>query len=132
MCQKTSEQLEGMVTITVTPFYEISRITSINQLKSIFPAGLADPRNWCVFSTSGVHGSYTKLDEIENSIRNNLNESHPDYCPPELTCLVIKPRTVVMQYGEIEIKIDDIPFLRSLVRSSLQMIAKSQEGNFRS
>jgi hypothetical protein len=109
--------------------YKNAQIHSVEDLKSLFPDGKANDLNWCLFSTSGVHGSNFGLDEIEYSLRNKLDERHIDYCPPKLTVLVIKPRLVSLGYGDLEISLSDITFLRCLVNSSLEEIRKSQVDN---
>ncbi|WP_459503057.1 hypothetical protein [Bacillus sp. C1] len=103
-------------------YYQNQRLESINQLKEIFPDGEANERNWCVLSTSGVHGSYTTLDDLEKDYANGEREM-------SITVLVIMPRVVSMLYGHIDITISDIPYLRKLVSSSLKYIGKSQENN---
>ena len=109
--------------------YQNDKINDIDDLKSLFPKMKANSLNWCIFSTSGVHGSYFDLDEIEHSLKNNLNEYDTGYCDPILTVLVIKPRIVSLGWGNIEITLNDIPFLREIARSSLVEINASQKGN---
>ncbi|MEK8128637.1 hypothetical protein WMW72_12040 [Paenibacillus filicis] len=98
-------------------------IKTMDDLKSIFPDGEADEMNWCVFSNGGIHGGYEKLDDLAG----DLDEDY-EY-PPRINVLVIRPRLVSMLYGYIEVNKEDIPFLRKLVNSTLQAIAKSQSGN---
>lgn len=109
--------------------YKNGKIHSIKDLKDLFPSGEADGLNWCIFSTSGVHGSYFTLDEIEYSLRENLDEYSVHYCRPRLTVLVIKPRMVSLGWGEIEVALEDVPFLRTLGETSLACIKQSQKGN---
>ncbi|AWC31028.1 hypothetical protein R6231_14390 [Bacillus cytotoxicus] len=102
--------------------YQNQQLEDIEQLKNIFPDGEADERNWCVLSTSGVHGLYTTLDDLEQEYKNGNEDLN-------VTVLVIMPRLVSMLYGHINITIDDIPYLRKLVSSSLKYMCKSQENN---
>jgi hypothetical protein len=112
-------------TIQIWPHYETqATIKSIDDLKKLFPDGKADELNWCVFSTSGVHGSYQALDDIEKYLFNN-NDDYSD----SLTVLVIHPRLVVLKYGVIKINKQDISWLRKLVKSTLKAVEKSQKGN---
>lgn len=103
-------------------YYQNQQLEGIEQLKSIFPDGEADERNWCVLSTSGVHGFYTTLDDLEQEYKNGNEDL-------SVTVLVIMPRLVSMLYGHINITLDDVPYLRKLVSSSLKYMCKSQENN---
>lgn len=115
-------------------YYQNYKIDSMADLKSIFPRGEADVMNWCVFSTSGVHGTYLDLDTIEEYYQDPetfvRDEHFGEPFTPKLTVLVIKPRIVSMLYGQIDITQEDIPFLRRLCQSSLEAIRRSQAGNF--
>jgi hypothetical protein len=97
------------------PQYSVRRLRSLADLRSIFPEGKADQMNWCLLSTSGVHGDYGTLDDLE---------------PGEaITVLVINPRIVGLRYGHFAPEPEDVPWLRALVRSSLEEMAASQDGN---
>lgn len=98
-------------------------IKTINDIKNVFPEGEVDELNWCVFSTSGVHGTYATLDEIEQEIADGEDTIS------DLTVLVIMPRMVKMLYGNIQVNEEDIPYLRKLANSSIESINKSQKGN---
>lgn len=98
-------------------------IHSVDDLRSIFPTGEADEMNWCFLSTSGVHGSYTTLDDLE------AGPEDDGYEWTSVTVLVVAPRMVRCNYGHIEVGKEDIPWLRRLVSSTLEAVAKSQEGN---
>lgn len=104
-------------------YTNIESIKTIDDLKLIFPDANADEMNWCVFSTGGVHGDNSTLDELET----DLDEQY-EY-PPSLNVLVIRPRMVSILYGYIPITKEDIPYLRKLVNSSLESIKTSQKGN---
>jgi hypothetical protein len=108
--------------------WKIFRIEDMSTIRSIFPDGEADERNWLLCSTSGIHGSYTKMDEIARSwdVPKEDVERHVGH---RLTVLVIHPRIVSMGYGDIKIQKEDIPYLMQLVQSSVRQIAQSQDGN---
>jgi hypothetical protein len=106
------------MTITSLPHYKLYPISSVHDVREIFPDGKADLMNWFFLSTSGVHGSYATLDDLYTG----------DY-GGSITMLVVQPRLVVVRYGEVEVEKDDIPFLRGLVTSTIQAVAQSQEGN---
>lgn len=106
----------------VTSHYAVHEsLKTIDDVKAHFPDGKADARNWFVASTSGVHGTYDTLDDIEYG-----KDGH---FPTHLTVLIIHPRTVVLKFGVIEVHQDDIAYLRGLIGSTLGAIAASQWGN---
>lgn len=100
-------------------------------LRDFFPDGKANDLNFVLFSTSGVHGSYTTLEEIEASLRkypepmteDEANE-HDDHCRSSLTFLVVQPRIVALRYGNADVTLDDIPFLKTLRDTSHAAMAK--------
>jgi len=81
-------------------------------LRTMFPESVANYMNIVMFGTGGVHGSYSSIEDVEKSV---LHEGEP--C--SLTFLIIKPRTVTMQYGVCypETK-EDFEFLKGLRKSS--------------
>lgn len=82
-------------------------------LRSIFPNGEADDLNFCLFSTSGVHGSYSKIEEMEGP------PDEDGYIPDEVTFLIVHPRLVCMRYGNVRPSgPEDIAFLKKLRASS--------------
>jgi len=87
----------------------------------MFPTGEADEMNWCFLSTSGIHGTYRTLDDIE--------APDSDDSPSRITVLVVAPRMVRCGYGDIEVAGEDVPWLRRLVESTLSAVAESQRGN---
>lgn len=117
-------------------YYVTDKLESVDELREIFPLGEADAMNWCFLGTSGVHGSSTTLEEFEARAARGLSfgtnidaaETH-DAFAMYLTVLVVQPRLVRTLYGEIEIGLGDITFLRGLVRSTVAAVAKSQAGN---
>lgn len=98
-------------------------------LRQWFPDGNACEYAFAVFSTSGVHGSYTTIEQIEASLakygddasflENDDDEMWPeDYHGCELTFLVVEPRIVKTTYGNATVTLADIPFLKALRASS--------------
>lgn len=96
----------------------------ISDLRELFPEGKADEMNWVFLSTSGVHGSYTTLDELE---------SDPDFLDDDgkmrITVLVLHPRLCSIVYGEMRFERGDIPYLRGLARSTVDEITAFSKGN---
>jgi len=91
---------------------------TIEGMKSVFPDGVANKYNVVLFSTSGVHGMYTTIEEVEQRL------------PGEVTFLIIHPRTVTLRYGNVRVETkEDIEFLKKLRESSwaaLQAIGRPE------
>lgn len=106
-----------MDTIIGSDYKSIKPLFSINDIRAIFPTGKANTENWLFLSTSGTNGTYVTLDDIEKGRANGI------------TILIVQPRLVCMHQGHIEIDIEDIPYLRKLVSSTMKAIGISQTGN---
>lgn len=94
-----------------------NRLKDIEHLKQLFPDGKADFMNFCLFSTSGVHGTYCTIEDL-------FGNDDRD----EITVLVIRPRIVHMIYGHIKVEKSDIDYLKRLRESShiaIQQIGRS-------
>ncbi len=86
-------------------------------LRTMFPEGEADRLNFVLFSTSGVHGSYTTIEE---------HEAEPLYDQDNtVTFVIVQPRLVAMRYGGVCPKSkEDYAFLKKLRQSSWDVVAK--------
>jgi hypothetical protein len=117
--------------VTFWPHYEVqASIKSIDDLKTLFPNGKANDLNWVFYSMSGVHGTYTTLDEIDAGEPDDDPEENLAPYQSELTVLVVHPRLVVLKYGNIRVHDKaEADWLRELVASSLAAVIKTQEGN---
>jgi hypothetical protein len=109
--------------------YNIFRIKGgIEALKTMFPEGEANDMNFVLFSTSGVHGTYTTIEEIEESLKKyegnepGEDEYPDDYHGTRLTVEIIQPRICCLRYGNIEVTLEDVPFLKKLRESSWKVI----------
>lgn len=102
-------------------------------LQHFFPEGQVNELNFVLFSTSGVHGDYTTLEEIEESLQKygdnpsfdttDWNEDWPDdYTQNEITFLLIQPRLVCMRYGNAKVTTDNIEFFKKLQRTSHEVV----------
>jgi len=86
---------------------------SMELLKSVFPDATANEMNLCLFSTSGVHGTYQTIEDAENEHGSGI------------TFLIIHPRLVSMQYGVVYPKNnDDFEFLKKLRKSSKNIVER--------
>lgn len=102
----------------------------MQSLREIFPDGKASSENFVLFSTSGVHGCYTTIEEIEASLLKHGDTWDPDmangdetYVLPSLTVLVVQPRIVCLRCGNVRVRTADIPYLKELRASSLAAVA---------
>lgn len=93
--------------------YSINKaIDSMGLLRAVFPDGKADTMSFCLFSTSGIHGSYKTIEEYETE----NDESG-------ITFIIVQPRMVRLQYGVVSPEsYDDIEFLKKIRESSKDAI----------
>jgi hypothetical protein len=105
---------DDRMNVFVTPAYGVEKLdkeTGMADLRTMFPEAKTDPLNFVMFSTSGVHGSYMSIEEVEEEIKNGEERQ-------TLTVLVVQPRTVRMMYGDIYVGAKDIEFLKALRTTS--------------
>lgn len=99
----------------------------MESLKCIFPDGEADEMNFVLFSTSGVHGTYVTIEAIELSLQKYPDgiegDDYPDdYVGSDLTVLIVQPRICCLRYGNVEVTLDDISYLKKLRQSSYDAV----------
>ena len=94
-------------------------------LRQLFPTGdEPNEMNLVLFSTSGVHGMYTTIEQAEADILKcgetpRQDEDEEEYHPREITFLLIQPRVVGMTYGNVACKtLEDAAYLRRLRAAS--------------
>jgi hypothetical protein len=88
-------------------------------LRQLFPDGEADEMNAVLFSTSGAHGTYLTIEDVEQAMQDADYEG-----PHHVTFCVIQPRIVCMRYGNAEPRTaEDIEFLKKLRASSLRALS---------
>lgn len=86
---------------------------AMHGLRQMFPEGEANELNFVLFSTSGVHGTYTTIEEAETE----------EY--PSVTFLIVHPRIVGMRYGNCEPQTpEDWAFLKKLRETSWAVVQK--------
>jgi hypothetical protein len=132
-CPNCKQQKEGA-------HYNIWVISSggVEGLRKMFPDAIANEMNFALFSTSGVHGTYTTIEQIEQSIikygenpdfvRDENKPTPDDWSGTRLTVTVYHPRIIGIGYGNVEVKLDDIPFLKLLRQSSWEAVQKIGRG----
>jgi hypothetical protein len=100
---------------------------ALAMLRQWFPKGTeASEFNLVFFSTSGVHGMYTTIEEVEADIRKYgptppepKDEDDEDYHPREVTFLLVQPRIVGTTYGNCACRtLDDVRYLKRLRAAS--------------
>jgi len=83
-------------------YYSVYRLGfdggGMDAIRSIFPSAECDRDNLILFSTSGVHGHYGTIEEAEDEIKNGCK---PFAACASVTFLIIKPRQVVIQFGNV-------------------------------
>jgi hypothetical protein len=88
--------------------------TGMAALRAMFPEGEANDLNFVLFSTSGVHGTYCLIEEVEEHF-----DRQDDEGPKDVTFVIVHPRLVALRYGVCEPETpDDIAFLKKLRASS--------------
>lgn len=86
----------------------------MDALREIFPDGCANEMNFCLFSTSGVHGTYNTIEEAEAFLSGTATDNSA-----EITFIVMQPRRVAIYYGVCNpSSFEDIAFLKKLRATS--------------
>lgn len=113
----------------------LTRELEIGWFYDNWPTGEADKDNLFFFSTSGVHGTYTSLEEVEFALRNpeiyaQWYGEEWDGRPPAVTFSVYQPRTITVWYGNVRVNtLDDIAYLKKLRASTASVIADMANPN---
>jgi hypothetical protein len=93
-------------------------------LRQMFPEGNAGPLNFVLFSTSGVHGTYTTIEEAEAAWARGGKDEDGEEWTPNVTFLIVHPRIVCVRYGNCEPRTpEDFAFLKMLRWTSWQALA---------
>lgn len=104
--------------------FRAKKVISVENLKTQFPGGVADELNFCLFSTSGVHGTYSTIEDVEKyigSVPQDKREGDDDRCD-KVTFLVIRPRSLVFVYGNVLVVTQsDVDYLKKLRSTSTQI-----------
>lgn len=102
---------------------EIDSELGMEWIRSLFGGKTDFTLNWLFLSVSGVSGSYTTLEDLEDS------EEHWEDGRASITACVVQPRMFRIYKGNIAIERGDIEFLTATVQATLDGVARSQEGN---
>lgn len=97
----------------------------MDALRQMFPDGEAGELNFCLFSTSGIHGMYTTIEEAEEDFNRGGKDSDGQETTPQVTFLIVHPRIVCLRYGNCNpLTADDFVFLKKLRKTSWAATAK--------
>lgn len=82
--------------------------------------------NGLFLSTSGLHGTYLSIDDLERYWEDADEIGEP---PHHLTVLVVQPRVCRLYFGMVDVAREDLPWLRETVGRTLAGVIASQHGN---
>ena len=100
--------------------YAVQDENGMRALREMFPEGEADEMNFALFSTSGVHGAYSTIEEADEHLKNPSEETSDS-----VTFLIVHPRIVCLRYGNcLPQNAEDISFLKKLRASSWKAARK--------
>jgi len=95
-------------------------VDDLDALKAMFPDGKANDLNFVLFSTSGVHGTYTTIEEIEADSKKPDDDEDKSTM---LTYVIVHPRLVALRYGNCTPTTpEDFAFLKKLRQSSYEVM----------
>jgi len=88
-------------------------------LREFFDDGKANELNQCLFSTSGVHGSYGTIEQAEREWLAGCKYEDGEECIPAVTFLIVQPRICTVRHGNCQpTSAADFAFLKGLRQSS--------------
>lgn len=110
--------------IHINSGHSVHRAEGMEWLRDLFPGGKADELNFCLFSTSGVHGTYLTIEDAETILsEGKIGEDLEQ--EPVVTFLVVQPRLVTLWYGNITCRsTEDIKFLKRLRATSRAVVSQ--------
>ena len=109
---------------------EVLEIRTINDVRAIFPESRADLQNLAFVGIKGFYGNGMTLDELEEVFSGNHPQTnHLENGKWWVNILIVHPRIAVLKYGCILVGPKDVPFLREIVRTTLEVINEHQANN---
>lgn len=97
-----------------------------------------DDLNWVFFGTSGVHGTYTKANDIALLFDPEKQEEAMDVFGEDgevpsdcnITFLIVMPRLVSMIYGNATLRsMEDVDFIRELAAKTMEAVSGVMKEN---
>ena len=110
VCEKCGRVFDG------TTYYKIIGGLNMDIIRSVFGHELDYEMNWLILSTSGVHGTYTSLDNLESDPSQWDEDGYA-----MITAMIFQPRIIrVIFNGDLKITRDDIPYMREVCKKTLE------------
>jgi hypothetical protein len=114
---------------TIGNHYRVARLKGLSAnengteaLRATFPEGKADDRNFVLFSTSGMHGSYQTIEDVVNLPKDYVDKYKEEGGVHDVTFLQVQISTehgVCLRYGNCQAETpEDIQYLKELRASS--------------
>lgn len=107
----------------------VVEITTMREVKKSFEPGYDPNLNWLFVGTSALYGSSLSLDEIEEILLDESEYSEAVNGRYYVTILILHGRIPVIKYGEVLASLEDIEWLRGVVRRTIIAIKESQDRN---
>lgn len=104
-------------------------ISTMREVRKSFEGDYDPRRNWLFVGTSNQYGSYLTLDEIEAILLDESDYSDPINGRYTATVLIVHPVLAVVKYGDVMVSLEDIEWMRGIVRKTVETITSSQERN---
>ncbi len=111
--------------------YQIEELRTIKELKDIYN-NHTTKEAWLFLSLGGFHGTTLTLDDLELLLADQSNIAKSVNGRWWVTGLVVFPQLTsvnILNFAEVMIDADDIPWLRQKVRETLINVEASQYGN---
>lgn len=105
--------------------YKIYQIKSIDEVKRLFPFPEASQDKWLFLSVGGQSGNGISLEALMQMYMSG--DTYGDQ--KRVSLLILLPASMTMYHGYISVPATDIPYLKSLVRSTMASVQRSQQGN---
>lgn len=109
--------------------YACHDVDGMDAIREMFPDGQADEFNVCLFSTSGVHGTYATIEEVEAWVLSGapydcFEEGEEPEGLEDATFLILHPRIVCTRHGNCQPKTpEDFALLKRLRETSWESLA---------
>lgn len=103
--------------------YTCVEIKNIKEVYDIFAK--EDCQSWLFVGTGGFHGTEQTLCEMEKTILTFHSERNSWYC----TVLIIEPQQCSLKWGEVEVKLEDVDFLRRHITETHKILTELYKKN---
>lgn len=104
-------------------------VTTMKEVKSSFQSGYDPNLNWLFVGVSRLYGTTLNLDQIEAILLDESDYSESINGRYPVNVLIVHPRVSVIKYGEVLVNIEDVEWMRGIVKSTVEAINDSQDRN---